>query len=672
MTILEVTSLSDIEGFANEQPFIYSVKPGGLELATFWTSTFGAPDESRDYSIVISSFIRGFDTEYIPVVSFNDCVIQEGSFYWDNTNQILYIHFEHDQEGWTDTYQTGTSSGFSDNGMLYIDGLGYDPLIESVPSIAQQQDIANYSLPAFVNGSVILNNNSLTLAGETTGALDRFIIENVYGNSAKLYYYPDDKITVPNEGDRNYLVPLAALYVEDYDISLQEIDFRVQDIRKSDNIIIPQETFNTTDYPNIGEVAGEAIPLMYGQVREAKAIITNEDITSGNVTYRVALLLTVLGTVQVYIDELWTTVSTASVSLSSGEFQVSEYGDIGTTSVISDNGNGLVRITKSGQFTNTLPNQYANCVFSATYDNATYEILTVDGSGNYIDIDLAFTTAVPTVTASVYNAARNPNGSVRECRVLLPTGIAITYTSDVIKDLYLRYKGLAFITSNFDTTEWGVEEAALTSGGYVFEDQVELFEAIRIVQEGSVIGFRFEILPTGQRTFRIDDPDRAVVGRVEPVDIRNRTTMPVTTDSDQVFAEVVVKFNRSFNSGRYQRTTDNTFSESVLARYRQQNRLTVPDTMLNNSTDAETRALTDATRFSEIPKIMTLELMGGDFLPIRIFDIFDIEATPDFANADTQTIIGRNYYGFKKGKVIAVDPDIQRQINTVQFKLLED
>lgn len=589
MIILEVSKLSSITGFANVQPFIYEVRPGGLELASFWTDTFGAPDESRDYSIMITSFVRAFNVKYNIVGSLSDCIIQEGSFYWDNSTQFLYIHFEHNQEGLTDTYETGSFQGFSDNGMLYLDEQEYTPLIESVPSIAQQQDIVNYDLPAYINGSVVLNNR---LYKTSSGQLDSFILQNVYGNNATLYYFPDDKITYPNNGDRSYLVPLAPLYVEDYDISLQTIDLRLQDLRKSDNISIPTDKFTSSEYPDMGDKTGDVIPLIYGQVREAAAINTNPETTSGVVNYRIALLLTVLGTVQVNIDDIWTTVTPSSTSLSTGEIVLAE-------------ANG-----------------------------------------------------------------RDDNGSVRECRALLPTGIAITYTTDIIKDLYSRYKGLEFIDSNFDTSEWAIEEVGLSSGGVVFDDSMLMFEAIQVVQNGSVTGFRFEINADGLRTFRLDDNDRASSGRIEPVDIANRDTMPVTTDSDQVFADVVVKYSKSFNSGRYMSVGNEDYNSSVLARYRDQKTLTV-ETILNNSTDADSRALTDATRFKDIPNVMTLELMGADFLPIRIYDIFDIEATPDFADADTETIIGREYYGFKKGKVISIDPDIKNVTNTIQFLLLE-
>jgi len=240
----------------------------------------------------------------------------------------------------------------------------------------------------------------------------------------------------------------------------------------------------------------------------------------------------------------------------------------------------------------------------------------------------------------------------------------------LILTLNERFLGIEYLASNYDTTEWEAEEIGLTSGGWVYDEEIKLYEAIRIVQSGSAVGFRYEILADGRRTIRIDDNARASSGRIEPVDILNRDEMPVTTDSDQVFASVEVRYNKSFNSGRFITETNSDYQEEVRARFKQLNTLQV-DTLLNDQTDAEDSAAARALRFKEIPEIMTLSLLCKDFLTLRIYDIQDIEATPDFADADTQIITGRQYYGFKKGKVISVSPDLRKAVNTVQFQLLE-
>ncbi len=591
MTILEITNLLLASGFSPVTPYVYQIMPGGLTLAPFWTGTFGAPDQSRNFTIVVRAFIRAFTVKYNEVDSFNDCVSQEGSFFWDDPEQRLYIHFEHDHEGWTDTYQYGTFSGLSDEGVVYIDDIEYSPLILSVPNVRQSEDIVNYKKLSFVRGSAKLNNRASKLEGEVRGQLDGFISSNNFGNDVFLYSLDNKKITFPNTAQRSDLTSLASFFIEDYDISLPEIDIRLQDPRKAQNIDVPRAFFNSTDYPDIGDIAGEVIPVMYGQVREAKALPTNGDTTSGDVDFRVSLLLTVIGTVQVDIDGIWTNVATSSVSLSTGEFVLS-----------SANG-------------------------------------------------------------------RNTNGSIRDCRVLLPTGIAITYTADIIVDLNERYLGIEFLDSNYNTSEWNTEKVSLSSGGVIFDSVLKLFEAIRTIQNGSNIGFRYEINPEGLRTIRIDDPDRAVSGRVQPEDIQNRNIMPVKTNSKQVFSEITVKYNQSFNSGRFQSVSNNDFTDSVLQRYKSQDGLTVP-TILNNSTDADERALNDATRFSIIPSVVSLSLMGGDFLSLRIFDILDLELTPDFADADNSVIIGREYYGFQKGKVVSINPSAKNNTNKVEFQLI--
>ena len=589
MTIAEVSSLNTATGFSPVEPYVFQLRPGGLQLATFWTSTFGAPDESRDFTIIVKSFIRAFNVKYNEVDDLPDCIAQEGSFFWDNPNQILYVHFEHEHEGWTDTYQYGTFFGFSDNRLVYIDDQEYLPLIDSAPSISQQQDIVNYNQLSFVNGSLTLNNrNNHTLQGQ----LDFFIDADLYNNDVFLYYLDDSLVNGADEASRSDLVALAAFYIEDYGISLKEISIDLQDIRKAQNITVPRDKFSINDYPDIGDEAGNVIPLMYGQVRETKAIPTNSDLTSGNVDYRVALLLTALGTVQVDIDGIWTTVSTASVSLSTGEF----------------------------------------------------ELTAANG--------------------------RDTSGAARDCRVLLPIGIVIAFLTDIIKDLNNRFLGIEYLDSNYDTTEWEAEETAIDSGGWVFDSEIKLFEAIRLVQSGANVGFRYEILPDGRRTIRIDDPARTETGRVEPVDILNRDEMPVTTDSDQVFAEVEIAYNKSFNSGRFIREINDDFILEVLARYKQLNTLPV-ETMLNNQSDAQATALDKATRFKQIPEIMSLVLMGKGFLPLRIFDILGIEATPDFADADNSIITGREYYGFKKGKVVSISPNLKNGTNTIRFQLQE-
>lgn len=586
MTIVDVAQKIDVSGMSPVSPNVYEIRPVNKTLADFWITTFGASDESTNKRVLIIGFNRSSAAKFTRATSYNDMVSLEASFYWDNADQILYVHLEHDQGPFSDGYQYSVAFGFSDSGIVYIDDIEYRPLILSVPSFAQQQDLQDYDQLSFISGSIQLNNH-----GRPDGELDSFITEDVYGNDAFIYSLDDTLINSTGNALRSDLEGIAAVYIEDYDISLQSIDLRIQDVRKAQDITIPIATFTADDYPDIDDATGDVIPLMYGTVREAKAIPTNDVTISGDVYYRVAILLTDLGTVQVNIDDIWTTVTPSSIQLPAGEFILSSS----------------------------------------------------DG--------------------------RDTNGAIRDCRVLLPEGIPVTYSSDIIIDLNERFLGLPFVDSFYDTVEWIAEQVSLSTAGWVFDEEITLFNAIKLVQNGSSAGFRYEINPTGQRTIRINSNERGRSTRIESVDILNRGVMPVSTDSDLVFAKVVVSYDKSFNSGKFKKVTNDDYELSVRNRYNSQKSLP-SETMLNNQNDAETRALNDAVQFNTIPSIMKLDLMGKGFLSLRIFDIIDVEATPDFADADTGVIVGRQYYGIRRAKVLQIDPNTKLNTNKVSLQLL--
>lgn len=57
---------------------------------------------------------------------------------------------------------------------------------------------------------------------------------------------------------------------------------------------------------------------------------------------------------------------------------------------ITNNGGGKVRITKAGAFSSCKVGLIANVAFAAVYTDGRYEVTTVDESGNYVDIDLTY------------------------------------------------------------------------------------------------------------------------------------------------------------------------------------------------------------------------------------------------------------------------------------------
>lgn len=317
MKILEIASTNSITNFTNYAPFVYSSILTNYTLADYWVTTFGANNESNNDIIFVSGFSRGAFDPYNETSSLIDCVATEKSFFWDNENQTIYVHFEHDQSPDSDVYSYETLFGYTDSELIYIDNQEYLPLLTTPQSIRQQQDLVNYVKLSFVNGAFVLNNNG--------GELDFFKDLDLYGNTIRNSYIDDDDIieTSPGvfEASRSDIQRQQTFYNEDNKHNISDITFRAQDIRKAQNAEILLNDFDSTTYPDIGEdFEGDPVPLAYGPIREMKAIPVDENSGNSYITFKAAEEMSDFGLVQVDIDGVWTTKTKQSESLSTGEF----------------------------------------------------------------------------------------------------------------------------------------------------------------------------------------------------------------------------------------------------------------------------------------------------------------------------------------------------------------
>lgn len=510
----------------------------------------------------------------------------EPAFYWDNTNKLLYIHLDNGEPPELHDIIVGRLQGFTNQGVLYIDDLCYEPLLVSVPAVGQQQDLASYDKPALVSGDVVLNN--------TGGDLDDLIDDEVYGNDVAIAYL-DGELVVDGAATRLDLVYLGTFYVDRPRIGLQRVTLKVTDPRKAQNVPLPAGRFNQTDYPNLeDDLVGDVIPLIYGDVREAKGIPVTGKQTSGAVTFRVAETMTSFGTVQTLQDDVWVTETPTGTDLPNGEFTLAE----------------------------------------------------VD--------------------------SRNASGGIFDCKIVDCEGIPVTYASDVIKDLFNRILGIPYNSANYDTTEWAAEEVSLAPIGVVFDEELKLFEAIHLVQSGSDVGFRFEYLPDGRRTIRVDDWERTETWVVENVELQNLTSLEVDYDPDLLTAVLDVGYQKSWESGRRRHHEDDSELETVLARYRQQPRREV-DTLLSTLPDAQARATYEIERFSEVHGTVPLIIMGSVFLEMRVYDVMLVELNPGFFDRDYGNLTTkRDFFRLQRGQIVSVAPDYERAVNHVKMVIVAE
>jgi hypothetical protein len=585
MNIVEFIVYVAADYIAPVYPFVYSVRPSVYSTANFWTSVFGAPVETGSYQIAVEALYRYVaSSDYAEQSSLGDCKSQEQSFYFDESNQRLYIHVEHEYANYlsTDIYKYGEVRGATDEGVVYLDDIEYLPLVKSIPSIAQSADLAEYDRLAFITGTIeYLNLNAI---------FDYLINENIYGNSIFSKRLPSGGTS------RTDLVDLAAFFIEDYDFTLAALKIAIQDKRKAQNITIPSLLFSATDYPDIDpNIAGNPVPLAYGTIRVSKAYPIDSE-AEGDVTFRQAQALVGVGTVQVLVGETWTTVTPSSSTAATGTFTL----------------------------------DYEDCREEGAID-----------------------------------------GTVLECRVLASEGIANTYASDVIKDLNDRELNITYNASNYDTTEWEAEETALTPIGVLFDTEIKLYDAIRQIQAGSNVGFRYEIAADGRRTIRIDDWDRTKTMHVYKEEIHNIDSIPVESEKDLLAAEVKINYAQDYYSGDFLSYLYDDEKETIYTEYGQQPR-SIIDTLLTNETNAQARALWTFARYSTIPRVAKLELHGERFLTLRIYDIISAELTTGFVDLDAETITGgREYFGVWKLGILAIDPDLKNTMNVVEAVLIE-
>lgn len=293
-----------------------------------------------------------------------------------------------------------------------------------------------------------------------------------------------------------------------------------------------------------------------------------------------------------------------------------------------------------------------------------------------VEIDGLWTTKVPTATDLSTGSftlaevdSRKANGTPYKCRVIGSIGIANTYASDIIIDLNNRYLGLPYNVGLYNTTEWETEETSLESIGILFNKQVELFEAVRMIQEGSNIGFRYEII-AGKRTIRIDDNDRASSAYYSNVENADIESMAISTQSELLSAKVKVNYALDYIENKYLSYEDDSYEDQVNQRYRQQPQQEI-FTHLITEVQAIARAELYSERFSDIPHIVDLSLMGIDKYTLRIFDIITLELCLCTVDAATAQTLSREFFGVWNCKVLGIDPQYDQIQNKITAQLIK-
>lgn len=652
-SVLELIKDFKVTQFTNYSPGVYWSTPSFFTLADYWINIFGAPDQSSGLRIFIRTLRVDGSSSYASVNSIEECEASDKTFYWDVVNQKLYYHLPIDVDPLFSNVTYGSVYGFTSGETLYLDDQEYLPIIQDVPSVKQSEDLVDYDLLDFISGSFVFNNSNEDL--------DFIINENVIGNDAFFYHIPKGKY------ERSDLIPLGSYNVNDYSISEFICNLDVADKRLAGNIEIPTEKFSKDNYPDLDEeIDGDIIPLMFGKIRECGVIVVNSESLTGNVECVIAQELTSLGQVQYEDDGLWINITPDIQDLENGYISLNGNKLFVEGANVTDNGSGKVRINKTSEFVGIEVGESIRCAFPSIYEDKIYKINDIDSSNNYIDINLDYTFNVSGIECEVYSDARNDNGSIRNIKVVGPTGVLISKTTDIIVWLAERYENAFFDSQSFDIDSWNEVSFYLSSGSYMINDKINLYDAYKAVQEGSTYRFRYDYTPEGKRTLKLNDENLIVSGNIYHQDFDE---IEVVSDSDVIFSEVEVSYDKNYYSGKYYKTENADNKSTVIDTFRRSKILPVTS-LLNNKDDADFRAESDSNRFSVAPETVVLSLKGKEYIDLKIYDVFNVELTKGFVNLDDESIKGRVFYGLRRCQVIGVDPDSENAINNVTFKVL--
>lgn len=205
-------------------------------------------------------------------VSVIDCIIIEGSFFWDDPNGLLYVHwFDHIGDHAIDKnkaafskLKAGYASGCHRLTQNVFDGVYYSPIITKLTGLTKKVDPLELGLIAFSTSSISLSNHN--------GQFDSLLEEASVGLPIWIYAVQDTDTVLTNS------MRIFTGYLNGTKNTREDITFNVQETRLYENKPVCQNQITVAVYPDCGDKAGELMPVAFGDIRRGKMILLNEAI----------------------------------------------------------------------------------------------------------------------------------------------------------------------------------------------------------------------------------------------------------------------------------------------------------------------------------------------------------------------------------------------------------
>jgi hypothetical protein len=202
--------------------------------------------------------------DYTEVSTIANLRTQNKGFMWVQSENRVYIHFD----GFDPYYafyliSIGSVMGFSDHAQYSAAHIYYDARLRSVPSITVSKDPLFFGLLRFEGGTIEMDNSD--------GYFDALVENNLRRQPIRLYHGFDGLAIADYK-------QVFSGFIESFHLNYEQIGIKAQDKRKFFTEILPPNFYNLDDHPNLDpDNVGQPIPLVFGSVKNAPLICTNEE-----------------------------------------------------------------------------------------------------------------------------------------------------------------------------------------------------------------------------------------------------------------------------------------------------------------------------------------------------------------------------------------------------------
>jgi hypothetical protein len=229
----------------------------------YWTGTTNDTDE------IIGLTQDTF--RLVSVLTLPECTAQPGSFFWDNVNGYLYVHWFNSLGDWAvgnavsslEQLVAGFANGYHEASHNVFDGVYYKPIITNISGLSETVDPTKLGLLA--------NSQSSITYSDQINAFDRTTLENSTGLPYWVYAIDKDTIELTDD-DRVFTGVLNG-----YSHPRNAFTISLIEARLFENKPTCINVISLTDYPDAGGLEGEFMPTPWGKIRRGIVVPTNSD-----------------------------------------------------------------------------------------------------------------------------------------------------------------------------------------------------------------------------------------------------------------------------------------------------------------------------------------------------------------------------------------------------------